>query len=80
MMGAATEDPSITVWVVCSITVDDIHHAFVILLPYILFDQRRVDIIDQVEHGVHDRLHIYPRCGIFYFPWRRHQIEGTNGF
>ena len=20
------------------------------------------------------------RCGIFYFPWHRHQIEGTNGF
>ena len=30
--------------------------------------------------GVHDRLHIYPLCGIFYFPWHRHQIEGTNGF
>ena len=26
------------------------------------------------------RLHIYPLCGIFYFPWHRHQIEGTNGF
>ena len=25
-------------------------------------------------------LHIYPLCGIFYFPWHRHQIEGTNGF
>ena len=30
--------------------------------------------------GVHDRLHIYPLCGIFYFPWHRHQVEGTNGF
>ena len=30
--------------------------------------------------GVHDRLHIYPLCGIFYFPWHRHQIERTNGF
>ena len=30
--------------------------------------------------GVHDRLHIYPLCGIFYFPWHRHQIEGANGF
>ena len=30
----------------------------------------------------HDRLHIYPVCGIFYFHWHRprHQIEGTNGF
>ena len=28
--------------------------------------------------GVHDRLHIYPLCGIFYFPWHRHQIEGTS--
>ena len=25
-------------------------------------------------------LHIYPLCGIFYFPWHSHQIEGTNGF
>ena len=23
---------------------------------------------------------IYPLCGVFYFPWHRHQIEGTNGF
>ena len=30
--------------------------------------------------GVHNRLHIYPLCGIFYFPWHRHQIEGTNSF
>ena len=22
-----------------------------------------------LECGVHDRLHIYPMCGIFYFPW-----------
>ena len=35
----------------------------------------------RLEYGVHDRLHIYPLCGIFYFPWhRRHQIEGTDGF
>ena len=19
-------------------------------------------------------------CGVFYFPWHRHQVEGTNGF
>ena len=33
--------------------------------------------------GVDDRLHIYgiyPLCGLFYFPWHRHQIEGTDGF
>ena len=30
----------------------------------------------RLECGVHDRLHIYPLCGIFYFPWHRHQIEG----
>ena len=24
--------------------------------------------------------HVYPLCGIFHFPWHRHQIEGTNGF
>ena len=34
----------------------------------------------RLECGVHDKLHIYPLCGIFYFPWHRHQIEGTNGF
>ena len=34
----------------------------------------------RLECGVHDRLHIYPLCGLFYFPWHRHQIEGTNGF
>ena len=34
----------------------------------------------RLECGVNDRLHIYPLCGIFYFPWHRHQIEGTNGF
>ena len=33
----------------------------------------------RLECGVHDRLHIYPLCGIFYFPWHMHQIEGTNG-
>ena len=47
--------------------------------PYALFDQRCVDIFDQVDYGVHDRSHIYPPCGIFYFPWHRQQIEGTNG-
>ena len=25
-------------------------------------------------------LHIYPLCGIFYFLWYRHQIEGTFSF
>ena len=34
----------------------------------------------RLECGVHDRLHIYPLCGVFYFPWHRHPIEGTNGF
>ena len=32
-----------------------------------------------MDRGVHDRLHIYPLCGIFYFPWHRHPIEGING-
>ena len=34
----------------------------------------------RLECGVDDKLHIYPLCGIFYFPWHKHQIEGTNGF
>ena len=42
------------------------------LYLHTIFDQRRLDIIDQVEYGVHDILHIY-------FPWHKHQIEGTNG-
>ena len=29
----------------------------------------------RLECGVHDRLHIYPLCGIFDFPWHRHQIQ-----
>ena len=33
----------------------------------------------RLECEVHNTLHIYPLCGIFYFPWHRHQIEGTNG-
>ena len=39
--------------------------------PLHYFDQRRVDIIDQV-YRVHDKLHIYHLCGIFYFPWHIH--------
>ena len=27
----------------------------------------------RLECGVHDSLHIYPLCGIFYFPWHRHR-------
>ena len=30
--------------------------------------------------GVDDRLHIYTMYWLFYFPWHRHQIEGTDGF
>ena len=25
-------------------------------------------------------LSVYPLCGIIYFPWHRHQTEGTDGF
>ena len=34
----------------------------------------------RVECGVHNRLYIYPPppCGIFYFPWYRHHMEGTR--
>ena len=35
------------------------------LYLYTIFDQRRVDIVDHVECGVHNRLHICPLCGIF---------------
>ena len=59
-----------------------LHVVLFLPLPflYTIFDHRRLEIIDQVENGVHDRLHNYPLCGLFYFPWHRHQIEGTNGF
>ena len=49
-------------------------------LPLHYLDQRLVYIIDQVEYGVHGRLHIYPLCGIIDVPWHRHQVEGINGF
>ena len=33
-----------------------------------------------LECGVHDKLHISAQTGgIFYFPWHRHQTEGTDG-
>ena len=44
------------------------------------FDQRNVDIIDQVEYGVYDRLHIYSLGVIFYFRWHINQMEGANSF
>ena len=59
--------------------------AIVIILfgPYIfvIFYHRRADITDQVEHGDHDRLHIYTVCVcvIFSLPWHSQQIEGTKG-
>ena len=44
-----------------------------------MFYQRRADIIDQVElRSPRQVTHLPPV--IFYFPWQRHQIEGTNGF
>ena len=35
------------------------------LYLYTFFDQRRLDIIDKVEYGVHNRLHIYSCVGYF---------------
>ena len=32
----------------------------------------------QATLWVHDTLNIYPPCGIFHFPWHRHQIEGRS--
>ena len=56
------------------------YNSFHWLYLYTIFDQYRIDIIDQVENGVNDRLHIYHMYGIFYFSLHKHQIEGTNGF
>ena len=39
------------------------------------FVQLRADTIDQVEYGVHDRLHIHSLCGKLYFSWHIHLIE-----
>ena len=36
--------------------------------------------LSRLDGGVHDRLHIYPPCEIFFHSWHRHQIEGTDGF
>ena len=47
-------------------------------LPFFYIWSGLVDIIDHVEYGVRDRLYIFPMCGIFYLPWHKHQIEGTN--
>ena len=29
---------------------------------------------------VHYKLHLYNPSGVFYFPWHRHQVEGTYDF
>ena len=34
----------------------------------------------RVGGGVHDSYTLVRTGGIFYFPWHRHQIEGTDGF
>ena len=39
--------------------------------------QRVVLLYCRLECRVHDALHIYPLCGIFFFPWHRHHIEET---
>ena len=43
-------------------------------------DWLRESSFTRLECGVHDSLHIYPLCGIFYFPCHIHQTEGTIGF
>ena len=39
-----------------------------------------LELSSSKSRWVHDRLHVYPVCGIFYFPWHRYQIEGTDAF
>ena len=34
----------------------------------------------RISESTTARLHIYPLCGICYFPWHRYQIEGTTDF
>ena len=46
------------------------------------FSQKLDGALFRGESVIHYRLHIYPPnpCGLFYFPWHRHHIEGTTGF
>ena len=37
-------------------------------------------VVESKTVNLQDRLHINPLCGIFYVPWHRHEIDGTNGF
>ena len=36
--------------------------------------------ISRLEYVVYARIHIYPLCGVFYFLWYRHKIEGTTAY
>ena len=35
---------------------------------------------DRDHHSESTTGYTFTPCGIFYFPWHRHQVEGTNGF
>ena len=47
---------------------------------YTIFDQRPVDIIDQVECGVHESLHIYPCMGSSTSPGIDTRRKGPTAF
>ena len=50
------------------------------LILWLTHEWLREMSVSRLECGIHDKLDIYPVHGTFYFPWHRHQIEGTNGF
>ena len=59
-----------------------IHVPFTSIMHLYIYTQRRVDIINQVEYGIHDRLHIYiyPVCRIFYSPGNYSSWKGLTTY
>ena len=57
-------------WQICSIE-------HILMSQVVTSKQHKVGLTQELffcRIRVHYRLHIYPLCGIFYFPWHRHQI------
>ena len=73
----------IRIQLVCLISDFVMSRAYVFFFFFRYCEHSNCSIVHRVIRirvgGVHDRLHIYPLCGVVYFPWHRHQIEGANG-
>ena len=70
---------SVGFWVCVQFTLPDVSHCSYSKQPIFGLTQEWFKELSffRLACGVDDRLHIYPLCGIFYFPWHRHQIEPT---